>query len=427
MSEGVTVTEIQEFLDRLAAPACGSDPAAVIRQVAALERLKGAASAAQARRALALHDGQVRRDRSRAIRPEQSTRSVGAEIALARKESPRRGARFVRLARLLAADLPQVFAALTAGAVSEYRAMLIARETSFLTPEHRRALDAEIGPTLSGLSDQQARASAAAIAYRLDPQAAIDRTSAAETDRHVSVRPAPETMAILRALLPARDGVAVWAALAAATATARAAGDGRTRGQIMADTLVARITGRESTEPTPVELRLLVAENTLHPDDPTPARAEGYGPVPAPLARQLIRVGATAIRRIYTRGGTIIAMDSTAAHFTPAQRDLIVLRDQICRTPFCDAPIRHADHIRPRSAGGPTNLPNGQGLCEGCNYLKEHPDWHTTATDTGLDGTSHTTTITTPTGHRYQSHAPPPLGPGSNPPHESAAEHKKTG
>lgn len=47
--------------------------------------------------------------------------------------------------------------------------------------------------------------------------------------------------------------------------------------------------------------------------------------------------------------------------------------DDICATPWCDAPIRHADHIRPHELGGATTLANGQGLCEACNHAEQAP------------------------------------------------------
>ena len=51
------------------------------------------------------------------------------------------------------------------------------------------------------------------------------------------------------------------------------------------------------------------------------------------------------------------------------------VRDQVCRIPWCGAPIRNIDHIRPFHQGGPTAADNLQGLCEACNQAKEAPDW----------------------------------------------------
>ena len=94
-------------------------------------------------------------------------------------------------------------------------------------------------------------------------------------------------------------------------------------------------------------------------------------------------------------------------------RHLLVLRDQTCRTPWCDAPIRHADHVRSVLRGGRTNRPNGQSLCEACNYVEEAPGWRADV----ISLLPHTVEYVTPTGHRYRSHAPPQPGhdPGPTP------------
>ena len=66
---------------------------------------------------------------------------------------------------------------------------------------------------LDGLGDAALAAAAKAIAYRLDPQAVVDRAAKAETERTVTMRPAPDTMTYLTALLPVAQGVSVYAAL----------------------------------------------------------------------------------------------------------------------------------------------------------------------------------------------------------------------
>ncbi|MGH3525535.1 MAG: HNH endonuclease, partial [Mycobacterium sp.] len=103
--------------------------------------------------------------------------------------------------------------------------------------------------------------------------------------------------------------------------------------------------------------------------------------------------------------GALVAMQSRARRFPRGLANFIGLRDQRCRTPYCDAPIRHRDHARPWAGGGATSAANGLGLCERCNYVKEAADWQV---DTGLDETHrHTAEFTTPTGRHYRSAAPP--------------------
>jgi hypothetical protein len=82
----------------------------------------------------------------------------------------------------------------------------------------------------------------------------------------------------------------------------------------------------------------------------------------------------------------------------------IGIRDRTCRTPYCDAPIRHRDHATPRNRGGPTSAVNGLGECERCNYVKEAPGWRVSAAD---ENGTHTAEFLTPTGARYRSTAPP--------------------
>ena len=76
----------------------------------------------------------------------------------------------------------------------------------------------------------------------------VDRAARAETERCVTVRPAPDCMTYVTALLPMTQGVGVYAALKRAADTCF---DGRSRGQVMADTLVERVTGRPADTAPP--------------------------------------------------------------------------------------------------------------------------------------------------------------------------------
>jgi hypothetical protein len=93
-------------------------------------------------------------------------------------------------------------------------------------------------------------------------------------------------------------------------------------------------------------------------------------------------------------------MDSKRRFFTKGQRRFIALRDQVCRTPWCEAPIRHTDHLHPAAKGGPTSLDNGDGTCVGCNLAKEEPGWQ------ARPGPGGHIDLITPTGHRYRSRPP---------------------
>ena len=94
-------------------------------------------------------------------------------------------------------------------------------------------------------------------------------------------------MCYLTALLPVAEGVAVYAALTRHADTLRTAGDPRTRGQLMADTLVERTTGTPGGI-SGIEIQLVMTDRTLFQGDSEPARLPGYGIVPAGWARDLL-------------------------------------------------------------------------------------------------------------------------------------------
>ncbi len=405
-------TALTGMVTAVADLSCG-DPVELIDHITELERLKNAAAAAQARLTVELRQVREAEARAEGRNVKRVPVSVAGEIGLARHESPHRASTLVSLAAVLTSEMPTTMAAFTAGEISEWHTTVLARETACLSRTHRALIDAELGPKLAELSIRQVAAEARKLAYELDPNSVIARIGQAEADRNVTIRPAPDCMTRVSALLPVAQGVAAYAALTAAAGTARAAGDERSKNQVMADTLVARVTGEEEAGEVDIEIQLVITDEALLGGSETPARINDHGPIPAAIARGLaadaIGNNRAWVRRLYVRprSGQLVTMESSQRRFPKGMKAFIKARDEVCRTPWCGAPIRHIDHITPVHAGGTTSLTNGQGLCERCNQLKEHPGWRHSLQP---DGTS---TIRTPTGHRYRSR-PPDL------PHEPA-------
>lgn len=393
-----------------------AEEAALVEQIAWLEQVKSAAAAGQARAAAVLDAKRRAEEAAAGVPAAKRGRGVASEVALARRDSPWRGGRHLGFAKALVYEMPHTLAALESGALSEWRATLIVRESACLSVQDRRTLDAEMcadQSALAGKGDNRVVADAKAVAYRLDPQAFVERAARAEADRRVTIRPAPDTMAYLTALLPMRQGVAVYAALKRA---AEATFDDRSRGQVMADTLVERVTGRAAEVPEPIAVNLVISDQALLGDDDSAAHVDGYGPIPADVARRLVEAAAVdkrsaaTVRRLYRhpKSGALVAMESRSRCFPRGMARFIGLRDQRCRTPYCGATIRHRDHAVPKNRGGPTHLVNGLGMCERCNYVKESLRWQVQTCE--VDGT-HRAEFTTPTGARYHSTAPPLPGP----------------
>lgn len=390
------------------------DRSACVDLLRALEDVKSAVCAAQARVSVQLDEWERESQAAAGVPAERLGAGVGLQVALARRESPHRGSVLLGVARALCDELPCAWAALAEGRLSEYRALLIVRETACLSREDRAEVDRLVcgdPAVLAGLGTRRLSALLRGHAARLDPAAVARRAARAEGERRVTVRPAPETMTYLTALLPVAQGVAAYAALVAHAQAAVAAGDPRGRGQVMADALVERLTGQACALDVPVAVNLVLSDATLLASGAEPAHLIDGGPVPAAVARTLVAngldAGAAWVRRLYSDpDGALVAMTSAARFCPDGLADFLRVRDQgICRTPWCDAPIRHLDHVVPAADGGATAASNAQGLCEACNHAKQAPGWDQQPAPG--DG-RHTVTTIAPTGHRYDSTAPPP-------------------
>jgi hypothetical protein len=449
----VVLEDVRRWVDALAGLERELPDAERVDVIRALEELKGAAAAAQARTITDFDASQCQAQRDAGEPERRVGRGIGAQVALARRDSPFRGDQCLGFAKALVGEMPHTLALLTRGVLSEWRATLLVRETAYLTREHRAVIDAELaGPDakepLEEMSDRALLAEAKRIAYRLDPHAVVDRARRAEKQRSVTLRPAPDTMSYLTGLLPVAQGVACYAVLTRAADTARAAGDPRTRGQVMADTLVSALgagpasAGPDSADgavsaadpagpagpsvvpkvPDPagparsVSVQLVMTDRTLLAYD-EPAYLVGYGVVPAGWARDLLRDTAADVflRRLYTAPSTgqLLAADARARLVTGALRQVLIARDQRCRTPWCGAPIRHVEHATTWDDGGATSDENCCGGCEACNHTKQAPGWSARASSP--PGGRHTMHIRTPTGHVYRSRAPAPPGHGAAP------------
>lgn len=421
-SQGLATTELAGWVAKLGRLAAEVDDAERIDQIRLLEELKAAASGAQARVTAAFAASQRAAQAAMGVAAPRRGLGVGAQVALARRDSPDRGGKQVGFAEALVHEMPQTLAALQSGVIGEWRATVLVRETACLSRPHRAMVDAELGPRLAEWGDRQVQREARKAAYRLDPGSVLARVRGAESDRRVTIRPAPDTMCLVTGHLPVAQGVAVHVALARAADSLKARGDARSRGQLMADEFVCRLTGQARPVDVPVEIGLVMTERALLGTDDTPASVDGYGPIPAVLARRIVASSQaqTWTRRLYARpvDGALVAMDSHRRIYPAQLRRLLVHRDQLCRTPWCNAPIRHADHATAAATGGQTTAANGQGLCAACNYAKQAPGWTTQATETydTKDLAAPLLQITTPTRHRYTSRPPPLPGfPTSDP------------
>ena len=456
-SLGGTVTE-DGFDPDIVAQVSG---ASLIDAIAMLEEAKNALSAVQAQ-AQAIFVAQQRLDQAKSgLSKERLGQGIAQQVALARHESPYRGRQLCELSEVLVREMPYSMNAFTTGKISEYRASLIVKETAFLSFEDRAQVDKLIcgNPDAAALLGTRELSSAARkAAYELDPEAFLKRHEKAIGDRYVSLRPAPDGMTFLTALIPLKQGVRILATLTRVADSAKASGDERGKGQIMADALMHRLiqhnpcdegagtlsdhrgvqpenstgetwaqvpgTTREpwcTTVGQPeIALELIMTDRSLFGGAKDSAVLVGYGPIPAPIARNMTLGDGDGdgfsprvwLKRLFTHpdSNALLAMDSKSRLFPEGMKEFLRIQDQRCQTPYCDAPIREYDHVKAYAAGGTTTIENGQGLCTACNQAKEALGW-SFERGTGPENGCPSTEVITPTGHRYISTAPPLPGP----------------
>jgi Domain of unknown function (DUF222)/HNH endonuclease len=416
------VVRLSEMLAELAEAVVDDRPtsdADRIDRIAVLEKLRAATAALQAAESVRFAKSQVAAQMAANVHPDKIGRGIAEQIGLACRISPVVAARRLDLARALWFELPDTYAQLVSGQLSERLVETIVSETRHLDPETRGQVDVRLAAArISQLGFKAATACVRKFAYEADREGYMQRGRVEREHRRVGIRPAPDTMAVLTGYLPVEQGIACYAALRHHADAAVATGDGRTRDQIMADTLVERVTGQATAADVNVELQLMMPLDTLiNPDDHKAATIPGYGPLPAGLAWEIVTSsrGRKWWRRLFTaptgsqgHSGPIVSGDPTRRRFDGWLAKLIRLRDQTCRDPYCDAPIRHIDHIIRHADGGPTTYSNGRGACQRGNQAREMPGWRVNVIDCGFHGEAHKIIIITPTGHHYLSRAPDP-------------------
>jgi hypothetical protein len=133
-----------------------------------------------------------------------------------------------------------------------------------------------------------------------------------------------------------------------------------------------------------------------------PAVLDGYGPVPASMARRLVANGAGAFYRVLVdpRDGAPLEIGRTNYRLTKAMRNWLRMRDGKCPFPGCSNPSldNEADHILAWHNGGTTGISNLGQPCPKHHKLRHSGGWRPTpATKTEPSG------WISPAGRHYKS------------------------
>ena len=320
-----------------------------------------------------------------------------AEVSAAMNMSPMGANHVVAHAEALDTRLPKVAALLADGTTDWRTVQLIITRTELVSDDLIAQLDQSLADRIGRWQCWSRRRIINAVdaAVRaIDPDAAKERRVRADDDRHISVTPLPDGMALgpraswgVRGSLNATAGAAFDTRLSE-MATSVCAKDSRTIAQRRADALPALLEGRAltcdcgqpdcptrstDTEQVPGEVRTVInviaSEDTVTGDSDQPGYLEGYGVIDAEQVRQLAETAALRL----VECPTVSPAEALRYQPSAALERWIRCRDVTCRFPGCDRPAGICDidhtiafnHANP-AAGGltvPWNL-----AC----YCREH-------------------------------------------------------
>lgn len=345
------------------------------------------------------------------------------EIGAALKIAPITAQNRIDVARALALHLPVSCMALANGEITSSQATVIAKEMAPLikagtNPEViNRVENIAVGHSEMHTPAQVRNRIRKEIAT-IDPQEFESRVADATEHRTVEFREERDGMATIFALLPAADAQTVMVAIdklarvrleeerlelnklrlqyQADPSTARLLDDPKSDlsksltisshriDQLRADALTSLAANylQESKDVAlshrrPVTINLTIDLPTLLGLQENPAMLQGYGPIPASVARELVED--SKWKRFITDPLTGNLLDYGRQSYIPPQPlvDFIVARDQVCRFPGCRQPSRvcDIDHAIPWDKGGTTTPGNLGLLCRRHHRLKTHGGW----------------------------------------------------
>jgi hypothetical protein len=324
----------------------------------------------------------------------------------------RRSAQFAHRQAQLVRAWPEVWAALACGAIDATRAAILAdalfavpRADADGVPREEHTADCA-GLTRAGLAYAQehtARRLELFLRRRLLALGAPERARRRKrglAERGVWIAHDGDGMAELTARLSSEDAEQVYAMIRAVALADRNGEPGcadptRPMDQWMAAALVDIVlgpggsgswpVGQEEADaappargrPAPMVINVTVPIASLAGLTDEPAVLNGFGIIPADVARRLA-AGDARWRHVLTcrSSGALLDVGTLSYRPPPALARHVRLRDGTCRFPGCSVPARECDldHLVP-FPNGPTSVENLHALCRRHHGLKHEGGW----------------------------------------------------
>ena len=322
-------------------------------------------------------------------------------------------------------SLPLAFEALSAGVMSWQHARIVADETEGLTTEDAASLVAHFfdpdapnparGAAPGELVPSRFRAKVRGWRERHHPQSIEKRHVKGVADRRMEYTPDRDGMAWVSLYLPGDTACAIWNRTTATARGLQGPEETRTLTQLRPDVAASLFLGA-GIQPGAVETAADAGEDVHAPGAPgtggsstqgvtgigkvpaprvdvlvtvpvfsllgltdEPAVLDGFGPIPASMARKLVADGADSFHRVLVdpRDGAPLEIGRKNYRLTGAIQRWIRLRDARCTFPGCTnkTPDNDTDHLQAWQHGGTTNVSNLAQLCPKHHRLKHHSQW----------------------------------------------------
>lgn len=379
--------------------------------------------------------------------PEATPEEWGREeVAAALRISLPTAQRRVDIARTLESTLRRTGAALAAGDISYWHAVVLCEETDGMDELPARVVESLVLAKAAKQTVSELRRAVRRAVIKVDPTAADSKFEQAVRERCVRAYPEPDGMATLSVTLRADHAMGAFAILTS-LAERKEPGDERTLDQRRADILVeilnaaadgyeavrhvgaghadrhngadgtaggedsvsdsattapSRKSRREEGLPRRrrrrAQTNVTVDLDTLTGLADNPGYLDGYGAIPPALARLI--AADSELRRFITDPQSGELLDRSPDTYRPSDdlAEFIRAKGRICPQPSCQRPSRRSDlhHLVKFSEGGKTVRANLLGPCERHHFCVHDGGWVYARAPDG------TLTVTSPSGHAYE-------------------------
>ncbi|MCP2251397.1 protein of unknown function (DUF222) [Prauserella aidingensis] len=239
-------------------------------------------------------------------------RGLAEELTPVLRVSTREVERRIDAGRSVAGRMPWLLAAMRAGEVESYGARRVLAVVGPLDDDAARTVDALLAERLADAPEtawqpgnlaQRARR----LVEKVDPDGQAERARRARAERKLELAPGEHVMSSLEAQLPAEVASACYSRVDAMARSLRRSGDGRTLDQLRADVTADLLLGRDpGVAPSeaaatvylhvPVDAALTISDQGCELD--------GYGPIPAAVAREIMTNSRSVWRAVLCDPGT---------------------------------------------------------------------------------------------------------------------------